>query len=95
MKCMYMNYVVEITTTCKDYHVDITRFDNPYGADLTPIVEIATQYGLQRVLATTEFFPTAEQAQQHGMGLAQKWIEGHLFLEVQTLERRVLGPKQL
>ena len=64
MKRKYKDYVVEITTTCKDYHVEITRFDKPYGANLTPIVEIATQNGLQRVLATTEFFPTGEQAQQ-------------------------------
>ena len=90
MKCMYKDYVVEITTTCKDYHVDITRFDKSYGADLTPIVEIATQYGLQRVLATTEIFSTPEQAQQRGMELARNWIEEHLFLEVQTLQRRLL-----
>ena len=88
MKYMYKDYVVEITTTCKDYHVEIARFDKPYGADLTPIVEIATQNGLQRVLATTEFFPTAEQAQQHGMEMARKWIEEHLLKRLTTKHGR-------
>ena len=63
MKLAYRNYDVEIKT------IFYTRQSN----DLTPVVEIAAD-GSLKLLLTTQFFPTAQQAEQYGVKMARKWI---------------------